>query len=74
MVSRRLMSLLKESGADVEALCISHSLMMLAWLAGDMTLAVALMSRDADPLQPLGSPHHDAPGLALSLTGHIPTQ
>ena len=65
-VSRRLMNLLEESGADVEALCNGHTPTTLALLSGDMTLAVDLMTRGADPLRALGPPHYDALGLAVS--------
>ncbi|KAF0301739.1 Ankyrin repeat and MYND domain-containing protein 1 [Amphibalanus amphitrite] len=66
VVSRRLMNLLEDSGADVEALCNGHSPTTLALLTGDMTLAVDLMTRGADPLRHLGPPHYDALGLAVS--------
>ncbi|KAF0302530.1 Ankyrin repeat and MYND domain-containing protein 1 [Amphibalanus amphitrite] len=66
VVSRRLMNLLEDSGADVEALCNGHSPTTLALLTGDMTLAVDLMTRGADPLRQLGPPHYDALGLAVS--------
>ena len=60
------MALLADSGAGLEPLCNGHSPVTLALLSGDVTLAVELMTRGADPLLPLGPPHHDALGLAVS--------